>query len=230
MKPEEDASWPICGQHEERHWCDFMRNWIMEGNDVGIIITEVPFSVPIVPSLHLYAGVVLSDPLAENYIYRLYLISSDPNSNDLIELGLFMKDIESRVTIAGVISEWTSIFDDKPCTSLKHGFSEEILFQRSDKTLALTKANSWCMAYYGCCYYCHRSAEMGGGGTAFTMPDASAVGIDPSDFRRSGGGNVNINTTVPARQYGREAAIREALNRRFQQRTSADNSWPGGAF
>jgi len=178
------------------------------------------YCIPINPALYKQYATVSIDSTSINGISAaLHLImpedafSQDDEKTEY--LGLWTQG-EGRLIIASVIADWVAsrYSDGDKCTSTLHSFNQEMQWQEMMKNghPELLKANRWCMAYYGLCYFC----QEGRTAVAATPGSAADFGLDGATFRTAQG-NMNMSSrpvhsgTPPRRQ-----TAREALQQRFK--------------
>lgn len=215
MTPVEDASWPPCPDHGERHWCSYTAHYLAENKDADIIVPGLRYCVPMFPDYNLYAQVAI-DPaeIAPGIAYLSLVISKPfaPDDEDLIEMGLWTQG-EGRLVMYRTIESMIEFgHDDKVCNYLKHSFPQEMQLQeeiKRDENGVAKRANTFALYYHGRCIVCHRNED-----TVAVDPEqswtASSFGVNPEDFKGRGG----------APQTGRQQRTREALNNRFGNRVT----------
>lgn len=234
--PQDDAVWPTCGVHDEKHWCDWTREYLVKGMDAEEIRFDMgSLAVPMVPKHDLYAEVTIGEEVIPGMSYMLKLIVPKdaqpfamPDDDDMIDLGLYTRG-EGRLIMATAINDWASSYDGE-CKATTHGFPEEMLVQGAQNTndVQMLKAIKWCIAYYKKCYFCNAKAQTNTGVAPVPDFNAAAFGVNPDDFR---GGN-----RPPAN--ARQNRARDALRSRYGNRVMAgqdptdtgDNRWPGAQF
>lgn len=233
MTPEDDKTWPKCEVHRSaRHWCQWTREYFAEGRDADTITFDYGrIVVPVVPQMNLYAEVTIGDEVIPGLSYALHLIleGSDPFPTPadelLVEMGLYTRG-EGRLTISSALQDWSSREVDH-CPSPRHGFAEEMNMQQGMKNNNeyLAKANLWCIASRGVCYFCFmRDHERQQSGKTTTF-NASDYGIS----------SASIGAAARSSQDVRTQQLRDALRSRYSRFVHAgqiatqlgNNAWKG---
>jgi len=217
MRPEDDSTWPRCGEHHDptvRHWCDWTRAYLLEGRDADDISHGLRYCVPIVPTQGWYAEVSIDTEVIGGISAALHLIKElDPFgvAEEEVYLGLWTVG-EGRSSMASTINEWCIGQPIEKCTFSSHGFEQEMQFQamlkssdKEDKQI-----NRWCLAYYGCCSFCYIQRDVAQQGAQGWT--AAEFGLNGSNFQNT------ANTASGARTQN----IMSHLQQRYGSRTLVD--------
>jgi hypothetical protein len=205
VNPSEDPSWPNCSHHNSKHWCDAVAQYLREGHDDDLDF-GMRYCVPIVPSHGHYAEVSIDTTVINNISAPLHLVMPSDPFNFLAEsteyLGLWTRG-EGRLIIASTIADWIHSHEDlENCQGGSHNFSEEMSVQkmRNERDPDETKANNWCMAYYGFCMFCYENLQnVGRAAAAVTAAD---VGLDSSSFRGNAGARMDQTRQALKNRFG----------------------------
>jgi len=227
VNPPDDAKWPICAMHGDRHWCDNIREHILAHKDGVDIEPGLRYCVPVAPAFELYAEVSISDQMIADLAAPMSLVLPEVNGDpfgmneNLVELGMWSRG-EGRMVMNAAVLDW---MENRPhqCEASSHNFSEEMKLQQfigpgghSPNTIA----NNWCLAYYKMCYIC------------YTIPKDAPPEWTAANFGLTGFSGQQQPAT------GRQNRTRQALQQRFGQQRAArmerglepvpegSNSWP----
>lgn len=210
MMPQEDVTWPRCVQHNSTHWCHWTSLHLKEASDAEDIPVGVDLSVPIVPSLDIFASARIGEEIVSGMVYELFLVREllnpfDPNDDDLEQVGMFTKG-EGRASISSTFHEWARANCAEKCEYNKHGFAEEMNVQKVASGSAEKWAMTWCLAFHKKCYYCLLSETSRTSSQAPVTFDAASFGLGQvSTYNNSTASNARSNRARDAlrQQYGR---------------------------
>lgn len=167
MKPQDDPFWPECREHPlpdpwapVKHWCDFIAEYLREGNDAGNIETGLRYCVPIVTSMDIWAEVSIANDMGGD-MGSIYLVVDDPSTlsmeEDLEYLGIWTRG-EGRLSMALVLNDWITARNPGACRADSHGFAQEMKLQDLQKATtdlaAFNKSNAWYLVTNGRCIVC----------------------------------------------------------------------------
>jgi hypothetical protein len=208
--PVDDPTWPECQEHKQvgcigpTHWCEWTRDYLLEGKDADRISTGLRYAVPIVPVYGQYAQVAIDTELIGGVGAQMFLVKSNTYNfqETMIPLGLWTKG-EGRLVMAKVIADWQLINTPDHCSKAAHGYMEEMQLQRclnEPKTSSAVKAYRWHLAYHDCCTYCwERSQSTANAVTAAYT--AAEVGLDPAMFKSNTSAQDRARNALQ-QQYG----------------------------
>lgn len=177
--PEDDPTWPTCEVHQERHWCDNVRNYLISGQDGKVLSPGVRTLIPIVPTYGLYCEVSLDVAVIAGMMVSLSFVREvDMFSVDeeLVEFGMHTLG-EGRLTIASSLADWMEGFEPPKCEYHAHSYKQEMELQRDKGNEYAIKANRGTISLYGKCLACWQHEQTAPVGNLPSF-DAGSFGLD----------------------------------------------------
>lgn len=204
--PYEDPTWPGCSVHikadgfGERHWCEWTRNYLLEGQDGPFVSNGIRCLVPLAPDFNVYAEVALDVETVADIMCKLFLVKEveefGTNTEELISLGLHTFG-EGRLVIGYTMGAWIEANTKERCTSHHHSYPQEMKLQQGANNPAFQRANQVCLALFDKCHPCWAST--------------SGQAPPPSDFGMGGVGEVRSSAQSTLQQLNQQFGSKRAL-------------------
>lgn len=204
MMPREDVTWPRCKLHNERHWCDWTRSFLIEGGDASEIGLGERISAPINPFEDLYATVSIdAEELFPGCAKLAVIVEHALQDEELIDIGLWSKG-EGRMAISSVLLEWCrGLPNGADCQNSLHNLTAEAgLKSGLQKEL---KSVLWTLATRKMCLACAYRTDKALQG----FDDNFGLGQVVNSSVRAGtiqGSAISVTTSTPPNAHTRALA------------------------
>lgn len=167
MIPDDDMLWPLCKGPDcdakmPRHWCRWIRDWLLENKDSANVFQGIRICVPVYPDLGVYTEVSIEADSVAPGMAVMAIVKQIPfvNDEEFIDIGIWCKG-EGRASISCVIQDWLKgQASNQKCKNSSHDFNAEQKLMDISLDRDKWSQHLWHMAIDEMCLPCYERFQI----------------------------------------------------------------------